>query len=86
MADRKTRSIIEKTREGWCVEQASSLVDSRWRDWAMLKDKYSPYAKGWYVIMETLTALRDGKKSSDLNEILHRSLCYSIDKNSDPAR
>ena len=49
MADRKTRSIIEKAREDWCDEQASSLVDSRWHDWAMLKDEYSPYTKDWFA-------------------------------------
>ena len=38
------------------------------------------------VMVETLAALRDRKISSDRNEILHRTLYHSIDKNSDPAR
>ena len=38
----------------------------------------------WMV--ETLAALRDGKILSDQNEILHRTLCHSIEKNYDPAR
>ena len=39
-------------------------------------------------IVETLAALRpqNGERSSDRNEILHNTLCHSIDKNSDPAR